>query len=145
LPNRGKGLQDLHEKILLLYRFLEKLMLRLPNPSFPFFVLRRFSSFEGIFCAVILPLFVFFSGILVLWLFPMASLAFGFPLNVVVTLLPTAMILVVFLRVQMERKISWWRSIFGPPVEWNASKSLDELTELFKKQQRSDRSSSVKR
>jgi hypothetical protein len=94
-----------------------------------------FSSFEGIFYAVILPLFVFFSGILVLWLFPMASLAFGFPLNVVVTLLLPAIILVVFLRVQMERKISWWRSIFGPPVEWNPSKSLDELTELFKKQQ----------
>lgn len=136
MPNQRKGLQDLHEKILLLCSFLEKLMLKLPNPNFPFFVLRRFPSFEGIFYAIILPIFVFFSGVFLLWLFPMASLALGFPLNVVLTLLLPATVFVVFLRVQIERKTNWWRSIFWPPVEWNPSKSLDELTELFKKQQR---------
>jgi len=140
-------LQDGHkelERIILqippIYRHAVKLLLKLPEPAIPFFLVRKFPAFEGIFYGILMPLFIFASGILTLWLFPVTSLALGFPLNILITLLIPTTILIIFVRVQLQRTIDFWRAAQESQAEWKISKTASELKELFKKQQRSDRS-----
>ena len=122
------------------YRYPIKLLLKLPEPTIPFYLVRRFPTFEGIFHGILMPLFVFMSGVLTLWLFPMTSLTFGFPLNILITLLIPTTILTIFARVQLQRTIDFWHTTQRQQKEWKVSETASELVELFKKQQRSDKS-----
>jgi len=136
LPKQRNDLDNLSREMSPQYRVIAKLMLKLPNPSIPFFVLKRLPLLEGIFYGLVLPIFVFLFGAIVVWLFPVATLAFGFPLNVIIVLLLPTIVFVVFIRIQLERTINWWRSVFGSHRDWDSSKSISELIELFKEQQR---------
>jgi len=136
LPNQRDDLDNLSHEMSPKYRLMVKLLLRLPNPSIPFFILKRLPLLEGIIYGLVMPIFVFLFGAIVLWLFPAATLAFGFPLNVIIVLLLPTIVLVIFIRIQLERTINWWRSVFGSNIEWDSSKSISELIELLKKQQR---------
>jgi len=117
------------------YRIFTKLLLKLPNPSIPFFVVKRFHLLEGLLYGLLLPIFMFLSAVFTLILFPTSMLAFAFPLNYMVLLILPSVLFVIFLRIELERTINWWRSAFGAPTEWDSSKSVEELVQLFKKQQ----------
>jgi len=121
------------------YRLFAKILLKLPNPNIPFFVMKRFPLVEGIFYGLMLPVFMFLFGAFMLWLLPTATLVFAFPLNVLIVLLPPTVIFVVYVRMELERTINWWRSVFGSPTVWDSAKSTAELVELFKKQQNKTR------
>jgi len=123
------------ERVPLLYRWILKVLLRLPNLGFPTFVLKRFPEIQGLFWAIFVPalliLYFFIDFMLILVL----SYAVSFPFNVLIGLLVPGLIFVVFLRVQLERTISWWRNLQGPNKEWDVSQVTKEFIEMLKKQQ----------
>lgn len=135
LPSPSDDLENLYREMPLKYRFIVKLLLKLPNPSIPSLVLKRAPFLEGIIAGLILPLLVYLMGIATLWLFVVTTLAIGFPLNYIIVLIPPTIIFIIFIRIQLKRTINLWRSVFGSPTVWDSAKSLDELMELFKKQQ----------
>jgi len=121
------------EKIPLRYRWLLKVLLRLPNPRIPFFVVKRITWFEGIFWALVVPvsliLYFFFS----VWFTAFLALHVAFPLNWIVGLLIPAVFLVFFLRIEVERTILWWRHIHAQSEEWDVGKRVAELEEIFRR------------
>jgi len=126
--------EELNE-IPLRYRWLVKLLLRLPNPSLPYFVLRRLPEMEGFFWAIVTPVFLVLYFFFSVWLVNVLSLRVVFPFNLLLGLLIPTVIFVLFLRVQLERAVHWWRNLKSPHGEWQTSKVAKELEELFKKQQ----------
>jgi hypothetical protein len=108
--------------------------MKLPNPSFPYFVLKRLPSIEGIYWVVVFPvaflLYYFFS----VWFLVFLSWHVVFPFNVLVWLLIPTMIFVVFLRIQFERTVAWWKGLKSPSKEWDVSKAIEELAELQRRQ-----------
>lgn len=126
---------DEFEQIPTRYRLLIRLFLKLPNPSLPFFILKHFPEFEGIFWALVMPIFMAMYVYLFLWLIPFLTLTVGFPLNIIFGYAIPAIIFVFFLRIQLERTILWWRNIHKKPREWQTSKRVEELIELLNRQQ----------
>jgi len=135
LPNQKKDIEDIYQGMPRKYRFLAKLMLKLPNPSIPFFIFKRLPLLEGIFYGIMLPVFAYLYLALMLWLFPLATLAFGFPLNIIIVLVFPTAVFVIFVRIQLERTINWWRSVSSSSKEWDSSKSINEFVDLLKRQQ----------
>lgn len=131
LPSR-----DELERIPTRYRWLVKVMLKLPNPSLPFFVLKHLPEFEGIFWGLVTPLFMAMYVYFFAWLIPFLTLTIGFPLNVIFGFAIPAVVFVFFLRIQLERTILWWKGIHEEPREWQVSKRVEELIELLNRQQR---------
>jgi len=124
------------ERIPLRYRWLLKLFLKFPNPSFPYFVLRRLPWIDGIFWALVVPVLLtlyFFFGI---WLVGYLSLYVLFPFNVILGLSIPGLILIIFLRVQIERSITAWRSFRSSTLDWDIPKAVDEYYRLAKKKRR---------
>lgn len=132
--------QDELEQIPLPYRLVVKMLLKLPNPSLPFFILKRFPEFEGILWAAGVPILLFLYFLLNFFLVAYLSLHVVFPLSVIITLIIPIVIFLFFLRIQLERTILWWRNIHEPPKEWQTSKTMEELVELFRRQQKRKRS-----
>lgn len=118
------------------YRLLVKMLLKLPNPRLPFFILKHLPEFEGILWAAVVPILLGLYFWFSIWLFPFLSLRVGFPLNIILGLLTPAVIFLFFLRIQLERTILWWRNIHQSSKEWDTSKSVEEWVQLLKKQQR---------
>lgn len=124
------------EQIPLRYRWLLKLFLKLPNPSFPYLILKRLPEIEGIFWAFIVPIFVMLYFLFGVWLVSFLSLVVSFPFNVLLGLfIPTA-IFILFLRIQLERTIQWWKNLRSGSREWQVSDVAEELIELLRKQQK---------
>lgn len=116
------------------YRWLIKLFLKFPNPSFPYFILKKLPEIEGVFWAVGVPIFltIYFSSSV--WLFAFLSFHVIFPFNILLGLFIPAIIFVFFLRIQLERTILWWKNLRSPSKEWDISKIVDEFAELTRKQ-----------
>jgi len=129
------------ERIPTRYRWLVKILLKLPNPSLPFFALKHFPELEGIFWALVAPCFLVLYFFFNIWLFSFVTLRFGFPLNWVFGVLIPAIIFVFFLRIQLERTILWWKSIHEEPREWQTSKRVEELIELLNRRQKKQKKS----
>lgn len=117
------------------YRWLIKLFLKLPNPSFPYFVLKKLPGIEGIFWAVVTPILLTLYFLSSIWLIAFLSLHVIFPFNILLGLLIPAVIFVFFLRIELERTILWWKNLQSPSKEWDISKAVEELSEVFKKKQ----------
>lgn len=128
------------ERVPLQYRLLVKILLKLPNPSLPFFILKKFPGFEGILWAVVAPIFLMLYSLFNAWLFSFLTLSVGFPLNVILGFVMPAVIFVFFLRIQLERMILLWRNIHNPLREWDTSKRAEEWIQLLRKQQRRKKS-----
>jgi len=124
------------ERIPLRYRLLVKILLRLPNPSLPYFILKRFPELEGFFWSLIVPLLLTLYFFFNAWAFPYLSTLVGFPLNVIFGFIIPAVIFVFFLRIQIERTILWWKNIHSQQKEWEPSKRVEELISLLEKQRR---------
>lgn len=128
--------QEELDKIPFRYRLLLRILLKLPNPSLPFSILKHFPELEGIFWAIIVPV-LFASYIIVnLWLFPFLTSVFGFPLNIIIGFITPIALFVLFLRIQIERTLNWWASIHRPAKEWEPSKRVEELIQLLGKQKK---------
>jgi hypothetical protein len=116
------------------YRWLLALFQKFPNPSFPYFVLKRLPWIEGIFWTLIFPIFFLLYYFFSVWFLAFLSLYVAFPLNAMVWLaIPTALF-VIFLRIQLERTIVWWKGLKSPMKEWDVSKTVEEFVELKRKQ-----------
>lgn len=135
MPREDAYLEKLYSQMPRRYRLVTKLLIRLPDPTIPFFILKKFSMFEGIFYGILLPVFVFMSGVATLWLYPVATAKFGFPLNIVIVLLLPITVFAIAARVELQRAINFWEAINEPSRKLEGSKSIDKLIELFKKQQ----------
>jgi len=132
--------RDELKSIPLQYRLLVKILLKLPNPSLPFFILKKFPEFEGILWAVVVPIFFMLYSFFNAWLFSFLSLSVGFPLNVILGFVVPVVIFVFFLRIQLERMILLWRNTHHPLREWDTSKRAEEWIQLLRKQQRRKKS-----
>jgi hypothetical protein len=61
---------------------------------------------------------------------------FPFQMNTVLELIIQVAVLLVFLRVSLERFINWWNSAVDDSFEWNIYKSMPEYLELLKKKEK---------
>jgi len=113
------------EKLPLIYR----LILRLPNPSLDF--LPGFS--QGIFWAIIVPIFLFMEFFLSLILL----VGFPFPINILLAGTIPLIILLIFLRVTLEKFINWWNGQVATGYEWNVEKVTKEYIDFLLKKQES--------
>lgn len=136
MATESSDIEKLYQEMPRRYRIFTKLMLKLPSPRIPFFVLQRFPLIEGILHGLMMPIFMYVIGIITLWLLVTTTIAVGFPLNIIIVLVPPTAIFAIYARNQLERTISWWKTTFGSPIKWDTSKSVSELIELFKDQQK---------
>ena len=132
--------RDEFERIPARYRLLVKILLKLPNPSLPFFIVKHFPEFEGIFWALVVPLSLSVFFWVAIWLISFLSFHFSFPLNVIIGFLMPAIPFVFFLRIQLERTVLWWKSIHEQPRDWQTSKRVEEFIELLNRQQKRKKS-----
>jgi hypothetical protein len=123
---------------------LIKLLLKFPVPGIPFFIVRRLPSLEGIVHGLFLPIFTLLIGLFTLWLIPTSTLLLGFPLNIILTLTVPGLIFAIYIRIELERSINWWRGAFGSQTQRDTSKAVEELVELFKEQQNKKSSRQLK-
>jgi len=124
------------ERIPLRYRWFLKLLLKLPNPGLPFFILRKLPEIEGIFWAVIAPIFLILYFFFSVWFVAFLSLHVIFPFSLLLGLLIPTVIFVFFIRVQLERTVLWWKNLQSRPRELDISKVVEEFAELIREQRR---------
>lgn len=102
-----------------------RLILKIPAADF-------LESSGGIFWGIIMPLFVtveFFLSLFLLLYFP-------FPTNIILAAMIPITLLMIFLRISLERFLNWWDSTFGESrFEWNVEKSMEEYISLLKKKE----------
>jgi ABC-type transport system involved in cytochrome bd biosynthesis fused ATPase/permease subunit len=118
------------------YRWLIRLFQKIPNPRVPFFLADRLPEIEGLYWAVIVPIFLVLLFYLIVYLVPFLSLHFAFPFNVLIDFLILLPVPLIFLRVQFERAVLLWKSYKSSQIEWNVTKVVEELFELRRKQKR---------
>jgi hypothetical protein len=100
-----------------------RLILKIPGANF----LEGTSS--GVFWILVVPFFLaseFFTSLLLLIFLP-------FPINLVLASLIPAVVLLIFVRINLERFINWWNGNFGKPFEWNMEKTMREYLASLKK------------
>ena len=114
------------------YRLILKLILKLPTPSFPGFILKRLPEIEGIFWAILVPIFLILYFWFSIWWFATATILFSFPFNLMLALIIPAVVFVFFLRIQLERTILWWKNLKGDYREWDVSKAVKEYVALMR-------------
>jgi hypothetical protein len=124
------------EQVPRLFRLLLKLLLKLPIPGFPHFVVSKLPWFEGIFWALGVPILLSIYLGISIWLVAYLSLYVAFPANILVGLSMPTIVFIFFLRLQVERALLFWRNLRNPPQEWNVSKSVDKLLRLIDEQRK---------
>jgi sensor histidine kinase YesM len=102
-----------------------RLILKIPGSEFVE------STSSGIFWGLIVPVFLVLEFALNITLL----LFFPFPTNIALVIIIPAAILLVFLRVSMERFINWWNSIVDNSFEWNIERTMPEYLDLLKKRE----------
>jgi hypothetical protein len=104
-----------------------RLILKIPGVDF----LENTSS--GVFWSLIAPVFLvleFFLNFYLLLFFP-------FPVNVILTLIIPAIVLLVFLRISLERFINWWNLTLGEHRrKWDVEKTVQEYLVLLEKKKK---------
>lgn len=116
------------------YRLFLKLFMRFPNLRFPYFVVRKLPWFEGIFWALLVPVFLVVYFFFTFWFYLALSLLVGFPFNVIIWLLIPSVLFIMFLRIQFERIILFWRSLRSQSNDWDIPKLTEEFSLLIEKQ-----------
>lgn len=102
-----------------------KLILKIPGTDF-------LESAGGIFWGIIVPIFMSLDVYLTLFLL----VFFPFPINVVLIATIPITILLIFIKIILERFINWWNSVFGKSrFEWNVEKAVQEYLSLLKKKE----------
>jgi hypothetical protein len=118
--------QKIHEGSL---PWLYRLLLKLPGVG-------RIETAPGLFWVLVVPILLFLNILLSLVLL----LTFPFPVNILLVAIVPASLLVVLLRLGLERFINLWNLIVAAStVEWNVEKSAREYVELLESQGRRER------
>jgi len=124
--SKNQKLKRIEEKDLpILYRFLIKIPLK------------SLGSSSGIFWALVCPILVFLN-----FFFDFFILVyFSFPINIILALVVPAVVFILFVRVILERFISWWNNfVVGGYVERDVEKVLDEYITLIGRNEESEKS-----
>jgi len=106
--------------------FFYRLIMKVPGVDF------LVSSSSGIFWAIIVPIFLifeFFLNFMLLVLFP-------FPINILLASIIPGVILLIFVRISLERFINWWNLNVGSNFKWDVEQSMQEYLTLLKKRER---------
>jgi hypothetical protein len=107
------------EKLPLFYR----LLLKVPIPSISITI----DISSGIFWAVIFPIFLFLDFFLNIYFL----IGFSFPINIFLVCVVPVAILVIFVRVTIDRFINWWNSaVVGGYTQRELKKVLQEYLAL---------------
>jgi hypothetical protein len=107
------------EKLPLFYR----LLLKVPIPS----INTTIDISSGIFWAVIFPIFLFLDFFLNIYFL----IGFSFPINIFLVCVVPVAILVIFVRVTIDRFINWWNSaVVGGYTQRELKKVLQEYLAL---------------
>lgn len=102
-----------------------KLILKIPGTDF-------LESAGGIFWGIMVPIFMSLDAYLTLFLL----VFFPFPINVILIATIPITILLIFIKIILERFINWWNSVFGKSrFEWNVEKAVQEYISLLKKKE----------
>jgi hypothetical protein len=116
--------QKIHEGSL---PWFYRLLLRLPGIS-------RIETAPGLFWVLVVPILVFLNIILTLILL----FTFPFPFNILLVAVVPASLLIILVRLGLERFINLWNLIVAAStVEWNVEKSAKEYVKLLERQGRS--------
>lgn len=115
--------ENLHPKKLPIFY---RLILKLPQPT-----LERFpQGFQGIFWAIVIPVFLasqFFLGLFLL-------ISFSFPVNLVLAITIPIILLIIFVRVRLELDINFLDLIMTKrSCEWNVENAVNEYIDLLQK------------
>ncbi|MEM3696752.1 MAG: hypothetical protein QXQ94_04510 [Candidatus Bathyarchaeia archaeon] len=109
--------------------FFYRLILKVPGANF----LENVSS--GIFWAIVVPIFLvleFFLNLFLLLLFP-------FPTNIVLAGIIPVAVLIIFIRISLERFINWWNLNVGESsFKWDVEKTLQEYVALLKEKEKKE-------
>jgi hypothetical protein len=100
-----------------------RLILKIPGAD----VLENISS--GLFWAIVVPIFLLLEFFFTLF----ALVYFPFPINVCMASIIPVAILLVFIRISLERFINWWDATVNDSLEWNIDKTMPEYMKLLKK------------
>jgi len=102
-----------------------KLILKIPRTDF-------LESAGGIFWSIIIPIFLVLDFFLTLFLL----VSFPSPVNIILTAIIPIAILMIFIKITLERFLNWWDSTFGKSrFEWNVEKIAQEYLSLLKKKE----------
>jgi hypothetical protein len=109
--------------------FFYRLILKVPGANF----LENSSS--GIFWGIVVPIFLvleFFLSLFLLLLFP-------FPINIVLTSIIPVAVLMIFLRISLERFINWWNLNVGESsFKWNVEETMQEYLAMLKEKEENE-------
>jgi hypothetical protein len=93
------------------------------------------SSSSGIFWAIVVPIFLVLEFFLNLFLL----LYFPFPINIVLTSIIPVAILIVFVRISLERFINWWNLNVGESsFKWNVEETMQEYLAILNKKEENE-------
>ncbi|MDI6806116.1 MAG: hypothetical protein QMD20_05595 [Candidatus Bathyarchaeia archaeon] len=109
--------------------FFYRLILKIPGANY----IESVSS--GIFWALIVPIFLvleFFLNLFLLLLFP-------FPINIALASITPVAILIIFVRISLERFINWWNLNVGESsFEWNIKETMQEYLAMLKEKEQNE-------
>jgi hypothetical protein len=124
--------QKIHEGSL---PWFYRLLLKLPGVG-------RIETAPGLFWVLVVPILLFLNILLSLVLL----FTLPFPVNILLVAVVPASLLVVLVRLGLERFINLWNLIVAASaVEWNIEKATKEYVELLESQGRSERTKSPSR
>ena len=87
---------------------------------------------SGIFWAIVVQIFLVLEFFLNLFLL----LYFPFPINIVLTSIIPVAILIVFVRISLERFINWWNLNVGESsFKWNVEETMQEYLAILNKKE----------
>jgi hypothetical protein len=109
--------------------FFYRLILKVPGAN----LIGNASS--GIFWAIVVPIFLVLEFFLNLFLL----LYFPFPINIVLTSIIPVVILIVFVRISLERFINWWNLNVGESsFKWNVEETMQEYLAMLNKKEENE-------
>ena len=109
--------------------FFYRLILKDPTSNF------LESSSSGVFWDIVVPIFLvleFFLNLFLLVVFP-------FPINIVLTSIIPVAVLIIFIRISLERFINWWNLNVGEnSFKWDVEKTVQEYLAMLKKKEKNE-------
>jgi len=109
--------------------FFYRLILKVPGANF------LESSSSGVFWGIVVPIFLVLEFSLNLFLL----LFFPFPINIILTSIIPVAVLIIFVRINLERFINWWNLNVGESsFKWNVEKAMQEYLAMLKKKEKEE-------
>jgi len=109
--------------------FFYRLILKVPGANF------LESSSSGVFWGIVVPIFLVLEFSLNLFLL----LFFPFPINIILTSIIPVAVLIIFVRISLERFINWWNLNVGESsFKWNVEKAMQEYLAMLKKKEKEE-------